>query len=439
VLLFGTGMLLRSLVATVVDDANRRGAFHGAIVMVQSTHSGRAHELNRQHGLFTLVERGLASGIAVDRSRLIGSVSRALVADREWSMVREVASRPELQVIVSNVTEAGFRADDGTESRAGAAPASYPAKLIDILYARFQRHPDAPPVFVIPTELVPDNGPRLRDMVARVSNRLALGDTFRAWITANVRFCSSLVDRITTALPVSETPDALSSALGYTDNLITVTEPHVLWAVEGDPAALHTAFPVDDGDRVVFAPDITSFRERKLRLLNGAHTAFAPIAVLADVPTVRAATEDARVSGLFRHLLFDELVPGSGIQHFEAQAFARTVWERFRNPWIEHSWGVIATNQQEKMRIRVIPSVIGLSRDHGAVPQGLAFALAAHLRMVNAPREWLADDALWGAPLASVPGLVDATVRWLAVIDQNGVMRAVEAWWDYARQTGVAT
>ena len=139
---FGTGVLLRALCAASVDAANRAGAFNGRIVVVQSTPQGRARAMNAQDGLFTLLERGLSNGEPVERTRLIGSISRALLADAEWDAVREVAVRPELQVIVSNVTESGLQLASG-----------FPTRLTDVLRARFERLPDGPPLFVIPTEL----------------------------------------------------------------------------------------------------------------------------------------------------------------------------------------------------------------------------------------------------------------------------------------------
>src|SRR5947209_11863215 len=180
VLQFGTGMLLRALCAASVDAANRAGAFHGRIVVVQSTPHGSARALNAQDGLFTLVERGLLDGAPIERSRLIGAVSRALVADTEWPAVRAAVAQPELQVIVSNVTEAGFRLEAG-----------FPARLVDVLHARFERLPDGPPLYVIPTELVPDNGPRLAAMIDRLASQCGAG--FRAWLAAHVHCCSSLV------------------------------------------------------------------------------------------------------------------------------------------------------------------------------------------------------------------------------------------------------
>src|SRR2546421_1586772 len=325
VLQFGTGMLLRALCVASVDAANRTGAFNGRIVVVQSTPHGNARAINAQDGLFTLVERGLRDGSPIERTHVIGAISRALVADTEWTAVRAAVAQPELQVIVSNVTEAGFRLEGG-----------FPAKLADVLHTRFERLPDGPPLYVIPTELVPDNGPRLAAMIDQLA--APCGDRFRGWLATHVHFCSSLVDRITTGSPPSDARAALEAQLGYSDELLTVTEPYALWAVEGDPAALRAAFPIDAPPlppaAVVFASDIGLYRERKLRLLNGAHTALAPLALLAGVATVREAAEHPRLGPLLERVLFHELVPGTDVPAAAARAFAAGGIERSRNPWL---------------------------------------------------------------------------------------------------------
>src|SRR5437667_6746777 len=143
-------MLLRALCAAAVDSANRAGKQAGRIVVVQSTAEGapRARALNAQDGLFTLVERGLSGGAPLERIGLIGAISRALAADGQWNVVRDVAARPETQVIVSNVSEAGFRID-----------APFPGRLTGALHARFKRASEARSVRVLPPALVPDNGP----------------------------------------------------------------------------------------------------------------------------------------------------------------------------------------------------------------------------------------------------------------------------------------
>jgi len=370
VLQFGTGMLLRALCAASVDAANSAGAFSGRVAVIQSTPQGQARAINAQDGLFTLVERGLEQGTPVERTRLVGAISRALVADAEWHAVRDLVARPELQVIVSNVTEAGFRLD-----------ASFPARLTDLLHTRFARLPDGPQVFVIPTELVDDNGPRLAAMVDRLADGLGQGPEFREWLGRRVRFCSSLVDRITTGMPAPDVRAALERRLGYTDALLTVTEPHALWAIEADPAELRATFAIDVlPESVIIAPDIGFYRVRKLRLLNGAHTATASLALLAGVRTVREAAEHPRLGAFLRHILFEEILPATDLPADAALAFAETVIDRFRNPWLDHEWRVIAANQTAKLRLRVVPSLTAFARKRGTAPHGLTLSLAAYLR-----------------------------------------------------------
>src|SRR2546430_6062303 len=324
VLQFGPGMLLRAVCAAAVDAANAAGAFGGRIVVVQSTPQGHAAALNAQDGLFTLVERGLEHGAPVERTRLVGSISRALVADTQWEVVHELVARPDLRVIVSNVTEAGFRLDAG-----------FPARLTDLLHTRFARLPDGPDLFVVPTELVDDNGLRLAAMVDQLAPGRERTPEFRDWLGRRVRFCSSLVDRITTGTPARDVHAALERHVGYRDALLTVTEPHAVLAIEGDPPELRAAFAID-ASSVIFAPDIGFFRERKLRLLNGAHTATAPLALLAGVRTVREAAEHPRLGAFLRHILFEEIVPATDLPPDAAVAFAGTVIDRFRNPWLDH-------------------------------------------------------------------------------------------------------
>jgi len=408
VLQFGTGMLLRALCAASVDAANRAGAFNGRIVVVQSTPQGRARAINAQDGLFTLVERGLQNGAPVQRTRLIGSIARALVADTEWEAVREIVAQPELQVIVSNVTEAGFRRE-----------ATFPARLTDVLRARFERLPDGPPLFVIPTELLPDNGPQLAAMVDDVAQEESGSDAFRAWLSTHVRFCSSLVDRITTGAPPPDQRAALEAGLGYADELLTVTEPYSFWAIEVDPGALRTAFPIDEStESVVFAPDIRFYEERKLRLLNGTHTAVAPLAMLAGVHTVREAMDDPRLGVFLRRLLFDEIIPATDLPTDAAAAFARSVVERFRNPWLDHEWRVILTNQEAKLRIRVVPLISAFTSRRGRAPEGLALACAAHLTCLGLPVDALAEAS-------RLPSFVAAVTRWRQVIEQEGIEGAL--------------
>lgn len=482
VLQFGTGALLRAVSAVAVDAANRAGVFNGRIVVVQSTDSGLAKTINSQDGLFTLVEEGIAGHERVQRTRVIGSISRALVADDDWTLVRAVISRPDLQVVVSNVTEAGFRLAEGEpawDASHGKAPVSFPAKLTDLLFCRFTVLGSGPPVHVVPTELLPDNGPLLAKMVDNLARRCDQADAFRDWIGRRVRFCSSLVDRITTGIPSPERHADLESQLGYHDALLTVTEPYSLWAIEADPPALRAIFPVDavSSGNVTFSPDIDFYRRRKLRLLNGAHTALAPLALMVGVRTVREAAGHALLGQFLRELIYDELGPITAGPSGEWQSYATSVLERLGNPWLDHEWQVIATNQTAKLRIRVLPSIVDCHSRHQRLPRRLVLALAASLRYSRVTRRvsstsgwgwwrgeaypivdveldlvdrhWqradptgspgvlpgavlaafaasmLGDATVWGSDLTAIPGLTDAVIDTLVGLEQGGVDAAV--------------
>ncbi|HWC74628.1 MAG TPA: hypothetical protein VG454_11900, partial [Gemmatimonadales bacterium] len=206
--------------------------------------------------------------------------------------------------------------------------------------------------------------------------------------------------------------------LGYADALLTVTEPYAFWAIEGDPEALRQAFPIDAGESVIFERDISLYETRKLRLLNATHTAIAPLALLAGIRTVRDAVNDSRLGSFLRRILFDEIIPATDLPVDGARAFASSVVERFSNPWLDHEWRMIATNQEEKLRIRVVPLVLAFVQRHGRAPDGLALACAAHLTWLGQPVKALAEAA-------RLPVFVAAVERWTRVINSDGIARAL--------------
>jgi len=162
---------------------------------------------------------------------------------------------------------------------------------------------------------------------------------------------------------------------------------------------------------VLFAPDISFYRERKLRLLNAVHTATAPLALLAGVRTVREATVHPTLAPFLKQL-FKEIIPATDLPADDARAFADQVLERFANPWLDHEWRIIATNQEEKFRIRVVPLI-----SRRAQPE-LELAAAAHLLFTRAPLASLGEAA-------RIPEFAAATTRWMAVLARDGVEAAL--------------
>jgi tagaturonate reductase len=464
---FGTGALLRGLVDAILDDANGRGRFGGRVVMIGSTGSGRDRAINEQGGLFTLVTQGLVDGAARRDCRVVASVSRALSAASQWDDVLRCAESPALDLVFSNTTEVGIVLDaqDAARDPAPAPPRSFPGKLTAFLLHRAKwcgLDPARAPV-VIPTELIEANGDRLRELVLTLASRWGAGPELLAWLGA-VHFCNTLVDRIVPGAPSDALAGELRATLPYDDGMITVCEPYRLFAIEGGTALRERLrFPAGDSG-VVVAESITPYRLRKVRLLNGAHTSFVSLAILAGCTTVREAVTHPLVGAFLRSALLDEIVPSVDVPG--AEAFAHDVLARFANPFLEHQLWDITLQSTTKFRVRVVPSIVDYARVTGSVPRVLALGFAGFLafqrgtlqdarraagesvpadaaaesirlrwRDVAATPESLAtfveaicgDERLWGTDLGALPGFAPAVAEHLTVVLEQGAAAAIEA------------
>ena len=300
--------------------------------------------------MYTLIVAGVRDGCVVNERRIIGSVSRMIAATSEWADVLEVARDPEIRVIFSNTTEAGI-ALDARDTNVNAQPHSYPAKLTRFLYERATTfaYAEGAGVVVLPCELIDDNGARLKALVHQQAARWTLGAQFSAWLSSDVRFCNTLVDRI-----VPDTPDAaeharISGELGFVDP--------------------------DGGIRIV--PDIRPYRERKVRLLNGTHTAMAALGSLSDVSTVFDGMSSPTLTPLLQQLAKRDIAPMLDVP--EADAFAETVMHRFANPKVRHRLTEIASQGPLKWKVRPLPMLRRHANESRVLPTSLVLALAAQL------------------------------------------------------------
>lgn len=454
VLLFGTGAFLRGFALALLDEALREEApSAGRAVAVASTGGGRAAALAAQDGLYTLCTRGLREGEPVDACRVVGSLARALPAASRWDEVLRLAVSPDLALVVSNTTEVGL-ATDPHDRLDASPPASFPAKLAAVLVRRAEALGHAPEagLVILPCELVEDNGARLRELVLATARRAGVPARTLAWIAEANRFATTLVDRIV-AEPDSATRAALAHRLGYEDALLTVTEPFRLWAIEDDGALARRLPWLAAREGVVLTPDVRAFRERKVRLLNGAHSLLVPVGLLAGHTTVAEAVTDATLGAWLRGLLHEELAPTLDGPPEEAHVFARSVLERFRNPFLPHALAGIALQQTSKVGVRVLPALHDHVRRFGTVPPRLAFGLgalavlearaaaealppddaaprwralaAAHPEPAALARAAVRDPVLWDPPPGALPGVPEAVAAYADAIARRGVRAAL--------------
>lgn len=390
VLQFGTGVLLRGLPDYFIDKANQQGIFNGRIVVVKSTDSGGSEAFDQQNGLYTICVRGIEDGQKVEENYINSSVSRVLSARSQWADILACARNPEMQIIISNTTEVGIQLvpEDKVDA---APPSSFPGKLLAFLHERFKTFAASSQsgMVIVPTELITNNGDKLKEIVLELAQRNELDAAFIQWLTTQNYFCNSLVDRIVPGKPSKEIQQRLQTENGYTDELIIMAEAYRLWAIEGDEhvKSILSFAPVDEG--VVITPDIELFRELKIRMLNGTHTLSCALAYLSGCVTVKNAMDDTAVSSFIENVMLAEIAKAIPIEVSPdvTKDFGGKVLDRFRNPHIEHLWHSISMNYTSKLKMRIVPVLQTWYQRFDKVPEYITTGFAAYLLFMKGVRQ----------------------------------------------------
>jgi tagaturonate reductase len=382
VLQFGEGNFLRAFAAWMLHRMNQGGFFAGRTVVVQPIAKGQAQTINEQDGLYTVMLRGLERGQRVETRELVSSVSRCIDPYRDFDAFLSTARNPDLRFVVSNTTEAGIRTDPA--DRLDARPAtSFPGKLTQLLVERCRHFGGDPSrgLVLLPCELIDRNGDALLAAVLETARAFDLPASFVRWVHEACLFTNTLVDRIVTGHPTDEA-EALAGELGYEDALLVAGEHFHAWVIE-TPSSLADELPLAAaGLNVVETRDLRPYRERKVRILNGAHTMMALTGFLAGNDTVGDCMDDARLRAHVERAIADEIIPTisapqGAFSPAELGQYADAVFERFRNPFIRHRLSSIALNSMSKVRVRIVDTLLDHARAFGRLPPHLTFTLAA--------------------------------------------------------------
>jgi tagaturonate reductase len=464
VLQFGTGVLLRGLPDYFIDEANHNGVFNGRIVVVKSTSQGSTDIFDQQDGLYTLYVRGIKNGVMSEQAIINSSISRVLAAKEDWPAILKCAHDPEIKIIISNTTEVGIiMAEDDIHL---SPPNSFPGKLLAFLYKRYKAFEGSEEsgMIIIPTELIIDNGSKLRSIVIELAAMNRLEESFIQWLQSANHFCNSLVDRIVPGKLPGDVEKEVEEKLGYTDELMIMAEPFRLWAIESGNEKVKEILSFSKTDQgVIITPGIEKFRELKLRLLNGTHTFSCGLAFLAGFETVKEAMLNDEMAAYIQRLMMLEIAPAVNndiISYKEACTYANLVIDRFSNPFIDHRWISITMNYTSKMRLRNIPLLLRHYRETDKIPENMALGFAAYLLFMKCEAgpdglyngcangskytihddaaayfadEWradintfvtdvLSDKNLWDADISGLNGFAEAVKDNLCLFEQQGVL-----------------
>ena len=408
---FGTGNFLRAFADAFVDELNKQGLYEGKIVIVSPTDSKNIETINSQKGRYNLLIRGIENGKRVNTKNEINSISRGINPYRDFESFHALADDESFRFIISNTTEAGIAFDENCLFDDKPA-SSFSAKLTQLLYRRYKARLKGFAIFAC--ELIDNNAKELKECVLKYAKLWELEEEFSLWIENENDFCNTLVDRIVTGFPKDNEicPD---------DKLLDVAEPYHFWAIEGDYEA-ELSFK-KAGLNVIWCEDIYFYKKRKVRVLNGAHTAMVFPALLCNIHTVGECLKDEQIKAFLNKCLFDIILPVLG-ETDENITFAKAVSERFENPYISHRLKSIALNSISKFSVRILPTMLEYKEKFGFYPKELILSLVCLIKYYkenevsgengyadfiknNSAEAILKNKALWGRDLSDLLPLIN--------------------------------
>ena len=147
-------------------------------------------------------------------------------------------------------------------------------------------------------------------------------------------------------------------------------------------------------DKVFVTPDISPYKKRKVRILNGAHTGFVLGAYLAGEDIVRDCMNDEVIKGFMNKMLYDEVIPTLPLDKDDLLKFAAAVSDRFNNPFVNHELMSISLNSTSKWKARNMPSFLEYIKEEGRLPECLTMSLAAYIAFYSNDIQALTDAGL---------------------------------------------
>lgn len=428
VIQFGEGGFLRGFVDYFLYKLNEKGVWEGKVVVVQPIEKGMCELLSSQNCEYNLYLRGIENGETVNERTHIDVISRCVNPYTEFDAYMELAANPDMRFIISNTTEAGIEYL-GTEKLTDRPAKSYPAKLTQLLYKRFEL--GLPGFILIPCELIDNNAGFLKEYVLKYAALWKLGEDFIKWINEECDFCNSLVDRIVTGYPRDEAEE-LWKEIGYQDNCLDTAEIFHLWVIEGhheDELPFNKA-----GYNIVWTDDVKPYKKRKVRILNGGHTSMVLGAYLYGLTTVGECLKDETVSAFLKKCIFDEIVPTLGNTETDIN-FGKAVLERFSNPFIKHQLLSIALNSVSKFQVRVLPTILEYKEKYGAYPPALTFSMAALIAFYRTDNANDGEDIMKFMKDASVADIMARKDYWGGDITDMTAM--VEGYYNLIQEKGM--
>ena len=456
ILQFGEGNFLRAFVDWIIDTANEKGVIDTSIAVVSPRfkYNPTIQNLEKQDYLYNVCLEGVENGTPKKETRLITSLDKAFSPIEKPELYTSIIESPELRFIVSNTTEQGIRFDEDDANNLCAA--TFPGKVTALLnhrYKHFKGDKNKGLIF-LSCELSENNAARLKEYIARHADNASMGKDFLDWVNESCVFCDTLVDRIVSGYSEDSVKE-LEKEKGYVDNALVKGELYHLWVIGGEGAEkVKKELPLHEaGLNVYFLPSVKEFRDKKVRILNGAHTGMVALSILAGNDTVFEAFSNPEINKFVNKFIENEVIPVIDENPEELKNFSAEILERFTNPYINHQLRSIALNSLSKWETRNYPTLKDNWKKLNKLADLSVFTFAAllalyapdspftpedkpeHVKIIK--ENWNDEDikstvtTVLESDIFSenfgkeIPGFVDKATEYLTSIRKNGIRKAL--------------
>jgi len=380
---FGPGAFFRSFVASLIDEVNQKDVENWGIIAVSLHSEDSFNKLAGQDFVFN----ALSMSSTKKRVRKISSISDFMVAKKDGQSVLDALLDEKIEIVSLTITEKGYHYNSDKKELDFSNQniindlenLENPKTAVGFLVAGLRdRYLNGKvPFTILSCDNLPNNGAVVKKIILDFAQKIDL--SFAKWISKEVCFPSSMVDRIT---PATKDQDIINFAeeYGVYDPALVIHEEFSQWIIEDKFSSARPNFELAG---IQMVSNVELHEKMKLRCLNGTHSALAYLGYLAGFNTIAECVSDDSLLNYIQYLWEKEIIPTLETPEGEnLNDYSSKLLERYQNPAIEHRTWQIAMDGSQKLPQRILETVSDLLKQQKNF-QGLALAIAAWIKYVT--------------------------------------------------------